>query len=261
MNDLIAKIISKYPHCVEKLEVKFKPLELLETECWPLAVEPHLIVNEADAGEIERRTRSIFWSFVRDKITDKRILDFGTGHSACWKYADGAALSLGYDIDPNTDAIHDWAVILENKPYDIIIMFDVLDHLIDNTGGLMSVPQIAEVFRYLKSVLAPEGKLFVRCHPWVSRHGTHAYRKKNKAFVQFLTSEFDTEPTHKFTTPNYTYDAIIEAAGFRVLSKIPSVQPVEPIFRSFESWGEHFVHGNFRIDVMSINFIDYILGH
>jgi hypothetical protein len=62
----------------------------------------------------------------------------------------------------------------------IVFLYDVLDHAIDAEQAY-----IKEAHR----CLAPNGTVYVRCHPWTSKHATHLYKQGiNKAYFHlFLT--------------------------------------------------------------------------
>ena len=45
-----------------------------------------------------------------------------------------------------------------------------------------------DILNKIRSVCAPNAKIFIRCHPWISRHGGHLYHQLNKAFAHLVFS-------------------------------------------------------------------------
>jgi hypothetical protein len=262
MDNLVLQIAKQYPELVES--IIFKPnikRLLIDTEYWPKAVEDQMIVAQSDEINVRRRALDIVRSYIPEPLEGKKFLDFGTGYSECWKYAKHAAFTMGYDIDEGTDACHDWAAILECRPFDVILVYDVIDHLVDLDGKLMEIDQIKEVLRYLKDLLTADGRIYMRCHPWASRHGTHAYLNCNKAFVHYETREFDQAPTHQFYL---SYRELFDATGLQIVSMKETNQDVEQIFLTtpFLDWKSAFTLGDRdnHDKLMQCNFVDYILA-
>ena len=105
--------------------------------------------------------------------------------------------------------------VKENAPYDIILIYDVLDHSVGNPTDLL---------KQAASVLSDNGKIYLRCHPWCSRHGGHLYRQINKAFVHLVLSEKELEqlgykleePNLKVFYPIATYNEIINNSNLKL---------------------------------------------
>jgi hypothetical protein len=137
----------------------------------------------------------------------------------------------------------------------------VIDHLIDANGSLSSVNTIVEILRVLKGVLAAGGEIHVRCHPWTSRHGTHAYINCNKAFIHYDTVQFDKEPTQRFLQPVTTYRDIFQHAGLTIARQDIIKQAVEDVFTlyPFTGWAQIYPEYSPYLQIMAINFVDYIL--
>jgi hypothetical protein len=129
----------------------------------------------------------------------------------------------------------------------------VLDHLAGDP---------VEWLTTLRDLMATAGRAYVRCHPWVSRHGGHGYHGLNRAYCHLLLGEdelrrlgWDGEvPARKVSNPK-TYRTWFEAAGLRVVAERPVTAPPEKFFRipqiakrlqPYEEW----------LDVL---FVDYLL--
>lgn len=156
---------------------------------WPAAVDESLICEETEDDKVDRAV-SILEDFMYVDISDKTFLDFGCGQGHVVKEAHklGAKAAVGFDIVQDGD--FEWekdeggllTVDLEKvkvkAPYDYILLYDVLDH-VENF-------QQTAVMDLVRELCSPETMVFVRCHPWTSRHGGHLYRQANKAFLHVI---------------------------------------------------------------------------
>lgn len=161
----------------------------------------------------------------------------------------------------------DYDDIKDNR-YDVILAYDVIDHCDKPIDALVK----------MKRILAPEGVVYVRCHPWTSRHGTHLYKTANKAYIH-LAVQSDTLKkmghqslkTKKLLRPVHTYREWFDRAGYKIKEENVMTEPLESFFRENEKvqrslhkhWlglvnkGELNEHAIDRI--MEIQFIDYTL--
>jgi len=185
--------------------------DLAGTTIWPLAANPRHIVTTLE--EQRRRATTIVRTYVRmPRIRGKRVLDFGcgTGLVASTMAAFGAAAVVGYDIktydewaiDSVAQLTANWEQVVAQGPYDVVLLYDVLDHVqpvdgqlvdleqhIQATGGESAINGIMQVLNLLRTV-APTAEYLVRCHPWLAKHGTHLYTTLNRAYAHlFLTPE------------------------------------------------------------------------
>lgn len=218
--------------------------ELLHSEEWPQAVYDAQIANENSEKDKDERAEGIV-DILMPPLEGKKFLDFGCGEGHIANYVGRfAEVSVGYDISKNSRSRFDWEIddgkrllttdfkkVESKAPYDVILIYDVLDHAKEFT------PQ--EILSCAKSLLSDGGKIYLRTHPWTSRHGGHAYRKINKAFVHLVFTEgelksmgIDVEPNLKVTYPLHTYESWISESGL-VNSVPPEVdqQEVETFFR------------------------------
>jgi SAM-dependent methyltransferase len=215
---------------------------LLNSNDWPQATYAVQIVDEDSESDKDERAEVIVNMFL-PKEHGKRFLDFGCGEGHVANYASKSAeLSVSYDVVNNPRSRFIWEdkkdklllttdfnKVISEGPYDIILIYDVLDHAQD--------PK--EVLTKAKSVLAEDGKIYVRTHPWTSRHGGHAYRKINKAFVHIVFTEeelrsmgVELEYNVKSMRPIDDFNSWLNGSGLKKSSE-PDLnqQQVEPFFR------------------------------
>jgi|19_taG_2_1085344.scaffolds.fasta_scaffold00473_11 hypothetical protein len=262
------KFATKHPECVKSLDIEFKPTalpHLVHSSLWPNSVNSNLIVGEKDTQKKIIRATSIIRSFITVEMKDRKFLDFGSGDATCKKAAveANAAIAIAYDLNKNDGVSTSWTGVKESGPFNIVLLYDVIDHMVNAKGELLDVDGIIEVMKEIKGSCTPDCKLYIRCHPWTSRHGTHCYLKSNKAYSHYLSPEYDCLPTIKITAPIATYEHIFKSAGYKVIKKQPIEQPVEPIFQTtaFKDFIKHFSKRNAWMyqKVMSFTFIDFEL--
>lgn len=204
------------------------PLPDLKDEAWPAALPAERFV----ANEAAKQLRACqIMDTIAMPFEDKTILDFGCGegHVAA-ALAEEAQMVVGYDKERpdswdgmtrgNLIFLSDFATVKTHAPFDIIILFDVLDHMAEG--------QHVETLTKLGKMLADGGKIFVRTHPWTARHGGHLYEQMNKAFLHLALTdaEMDSlglkpEAGTRVIHPMATYEQWFHHAGLAVESKQP----------------------------------------
>lgn len=210
-------------------------IDKIRSDVWPVAVDPLLIAMDTDEDK-KVRGELILELVVEESLVGKKVLDFGCGNGyVAEEAAKTASLSIGYDIveDPDwtkhTKSINttDKTIVEKNAPYNIIILYDVLDHLPANTQ--------AETLKYIKSLCTDRGKIFVRCHGWFAKNGTHMFKSLNKAFVQFFLSDaaiakygYKQETVTKNLLPNYPQ--LFAESGLKIISDKVYREPIDPFF-------------------------------
>lgn len=252
---------------------------LVHSDEWPEAVFSLQIADDNSESDKEERAEGIA-DILLPPFSGKRFLDFGCGEGHVAKYvANDASFSVGYDISKNEASKLDWEIkkdkfllttdfkkVMSEGPYDIVMIYDVLDH---------SSESPSDILLKAKSVLADDGRIYLRCHPWTGRHGGHAYRKTNKAFVHLAFSEEELnhmgvrlEYNRKILFPINTYNKAIDEAGLARESE-PEVdtQEVESFFeqnplvksRILSSFGLDEWTAEKPVFQMSQCFLDYVL--
>lgn len=240
--------------------------QVLVTNLWPAAVPPSMVVRDEPTKRI--RANSIMTSFIREPVKGKSFLDLGCGDGYVVAEAKkrGATFALGYDVIPvdNDDVTTEVAKIEANAPYDIIMAYDLLDHVVDETAR-------TDLLTMFRKYLKPGGKIYVRCHPFTSRHGCHNYYKFNKAYAHlFLTSEeldqYEPLPTVRTLTPMITYKQWFVGAGLKIVEEHLSRQNLDDFFAALSEPLLKKLASNPYVrdyktlnDVLSIQFADFVL--
>jgi 2-polyprenyl-3-methyl-5-hydroxy-6-metoxy-1,4-benzoquinol methylase len=212
---------------------------------WPEAVPSDLLADETPEDMMARAT-GLLEATIDRNLEGLSFLDFGCGegYTIPAVLEKGVSEAVGYDIkeSPAWDSLvyktcnkgyftsnYD---DLEPASFDVILLYDVLDHA--------EKPQ--EVLERVGKLLAPNGIVYVRCHPWTSRHGGHMYRTLNKAYVHLAVDDvhlkrmgYTTEPMRKVLRPLKHYKEIIQAAGFKAVRDYVKNDPMENFFRNNEN--------------------------
>lgn len=204
--------------------------EILNDVLFPPAIDTHLIASRESETDKINRAEAIVDQYLDHPLTGK-FLDMGCGEGHISTEIAKTNFVVAYDPDlkafsqkENNNLIHalDLDQIRKNGPYDIILLFDTLDHC----------EKPAEVLKFCKTVLKPTGKIKARLHPWCSRHGTHAFHQANKAFIHMFFDELNLGelPTVKVIHPIYSYESWAREAGVNQISREIHRTPVEAMF-------------------------------
>lgn len=277
------KIEASHANLADELETLKK---LLESSAWPSAVAPSLICDTSSEQEKQDRAEGILDVIVDVHLEELAFLDFGcgSGHVTNRSLTQNPRISVGYDIQKqdnwddwpaNEKTLYttDWDKVEKNGPYNVVLIYDVIDHMISEN-------EVIDNLKKIKKAMAPKAKVFVRTHPWCSRHGTHLYHKINKAFIHlvFTDEELDTlgyknDSLLKVIHPLRTYEDWFKTAGFNILHIQQNTHvEVEPFFRDtpiiakrikshwIDSHDQDLRIGRKYPDFqMKFQFIDYIL--
>lgn len=280
VNSLTLDVDERFQKVVLNLDEENQITDIMNNANWPPAVDNALIAS-SDSDKHDRAAGIVFL-FLNDDVAGKKILDFGCGDGHVSKVSadKGAAMSVGYDVQksdvwdsypPTSNLLltSNFSQASAAGPFDIVILYDVLDHADDPVALLQQV----------KSVLAPGGVAQVRCHPWCSRHGGHTYRSMNKAFSHMLMSTDSliklsggAAPVQKVIHPKMTYQDWFTKAGFNIVSVETVTDKVENFFRVdpiktqiVNLWKSspvpEFASGkNFPDFPMTQSFVDYVVS-
>lgn len=205
---------------------------------WPEAVDPSFLIDIQDESQKFLRAEAIVELFVKYPVDGLSVLDYGCGegHVAVEMAKRGAEV-VGYD--PNYSGKFTEAKFVGSQdeaflsgPYDMIILFDVLDHVMDIHPS--------EILKKCAAATKPGGRILCRFHPWCSRHGTHIFHKSNKAFLHLVFDEqllvdfgLPGMPTRKVIHPRFSYKAWAAEAGLEFTKLETQRQTVEEFFKSY----------------------------
>lgn len=234
---------------------------------WPLAVKPEMIVQTED--DKSRRAENIIAVFA-ETLKGKSVLDYGCGEGHLITAATDAKFALGYDTAA-TSTIKQFTMdrneVARHAPYDVIFLYDVLDHASDPV----------ELLRHVASLIHKDSAVYVRCHPWCARHGGRLFKSINKAYFHYflpdhlctlLSSDY---PVQKVIHPLGTYGKWFAEAGLKIHLEEPIQTTPEPFFHALADkikphWQNsplsEFAEGRvFPSFPMSIEFVDFTLTH
>jgi SAM-dependent methyltransferase len=253
------------------------PLPDYEGDDWPQAASPYMIVS--NKGEAEKQFRALqIVGLIGIPFADKNVLDIGCGEGHIAKeIASQAATVIAYDPRPHSgwDELSNSVLkftdqksqVTAGGPYNSIILYDVLDHL--------EREDPVSFMAWVGSLLAPEGQIFVRAHPWTSRHGSHLYEAgPNRAFLHLALTPDELAsaglelpwPNLRIVRPMAAYEHIFREAGLKVLERNGHTEPVEPYFsgsvldRILKVTWRGAVEPEAALKIMQMNFVDYHLG-
>lgn len=248
--------------------------QLVANQNWGTAVPQDLICNENSHEDKMDRAKGIRDIFCTNyNFENKKILDFGTGYGHLVQTISEKkpTIAVGYDVKnefqiANTEKTlftTSWDEVVKNGPYDFIIIYDVIDHVINET------PQ--QILLKAKSVLNNNGTIKMRCHPFISKHGGHVYTKINKAYAHLILTDselkelghsFNNYPTIKVTTPLRTYAKFISDAGLKMTDHKVINEPAHNFFLTgnmAERIKMNLKIKQLLIPQMGMQFVDYLL--
>jgi 2-polyprenyl-3-methyl-5-hydroxy-6-metoxy-1,4-benzoquinol methylase len=234
--------LTNVPAVQESNDAEFEELKkLLESDAWPAAVDPTLICDPNSEEDKLNRAEGILELLIEESLENKKFLDFGCGegHVPFKAIDQKVSSSVGYDIKEdshwadfkNCILTTDLEIVKSNGPYDVILVYDVLDH--------MNQSEMAGVLTQIKDLLSDSGTIYLRTHPFCSRHATHLYHKINKAFVHlvFTASEleklgYETPINANIMWPIKQYNACFINSNLKQINSNTLRERIEDFFKN-----------------------------
>lgn len=243
---------------------------LSKSDVWPEAVPTDLICAE-DEKEKMQRAYGIIHNTIGTDIKEKKVLDFGCGegHVVIASASYETVLSVGYDLKKDESTwgngenfimTKEWEEVLKLGPFDAILINDVIDHSESPKDVLIKA----------KQVKSQTGKIFLRVHPWTSRHATHLYKTLNKAYLHIIFSEeelismgLDGLKTKKILNPLEYYNLLIKEVGLTILKEEKIKQQIEIFFTHTDEIlkriKKNWPNQEFKKEELETQFIDFVL--
>ena len=254
--------------------------EILESDNWPKAVPDNQICDLTSEEDKRHRAKGIVDIILDRSLDGKRFLDVGCGEGhVCEHLANYSSpkVCVGYDIErpdatlwasDSLNLVDDWVMVKDRAPYDVILLYDVLDHTYEG--------EVVPLLKRVKDVCAKDAVIFVRTHPWCGRHGGHLYHKTNKAFLHLIFTEvelidmgFSVPQMQKVLHPQKRYGEWFNKAGFGSPKHHVVHEKPEEIFRESQvlrdrlrsHWSDSFdsrarIFPEFQ---MAQSYVDYII--
>lgn len=216
---------------------------LLASDQWPEAIDHNLICAQDSETDKISRAEGILELLVEKDLKDRKFLDFGCGegHVPYKAISQNPVVSVGYDIVENemwekfgtqerlvlTDKIEE---VEKYAPYDVILVYDVIDHV--------SKDDAVKLLKKVSDLIELNGTIYLRAHPFCSRHATHLYQKINKAFIHlvFTGNElrdmgYESPANAHITHPISQYGELFEQSNLVVSHHNILREKVEPFFK------------------------------
>ena len=255
--------------------------DLAQSDQWPQAIDPTELADEDSVDSLLIRADTIIGFLLPDDLVGKKILDFGCGNGlVASRCADNGATAVGYDVNPITldygfspsvVLTQDLGVVAEKAPFDIVILYDVLDHAVGATP--------VDLLKQIKQFASDQTQIVVRTHPWTSPHATHLCKKLNKAYLHLVFSDAElagmglaNQPTLKVIHPLSEYRKWFADAGLTVVQETAATDRVPDFFAQNKAVAakikSHFKQSpyanlasgrDFPTQQLGIHFVDYLL--
>lgn len=239
--------------------------DTLRSSVWPAAVPADTVCDPNSAQDKQERAEGILADMT--SVQDLAFLDYGCGEGhVTIEAAKTARLAVGYDPKgswgtndaKNLRFTREITKVKAWGPYDVILAWDVLDHC----------DKPVEELKNMNAFRKGNGPVYIRCHPWTSRHATHLYHDINKAYMHLIFSEkelltlgYKGLKTAKITRPIETYREWFRQAGFTIKTERPSRVQIDEFFVKeplvFQRLKQHWPN---QIPDISVEFVDYILA-
>ncbi len=241
---------------------------------WPMAVLPsEIVVSESERMEHGRAV--VAWmlnhliNYRRNSIAGWRMLDFGCGLGQCVVAAQQHGFTaVGYDVVSaptwtSSAFTTDLEEVKRRGPYDLILLYDVIDHLSD----------LETTLRDLHQLFTPATLGLARCHPFCARHGGHLYEAMpslNKAYAHLLLTPEELTGhrlpagavDHHHCLIPADYASLLHNHNFIIINQTNLTHPVEPVVVAFtpiivKAWAQYkIIDPSIIIPALAVQFID-----
>lgn len=212
--------------------------DLLAIADWPEAVPEELAKIIPSEKDHICRANSVLDFMLNRSIEGLRFLDFGCGEGWLARQAvsRGVGESVGYDPFLSDKWINQGVLkyisdpnLLPDSHFDVVMLYDVLDHVID--------PE--DVMKKVKKTIKKDGMVYVRCHPWTSKHASHLFKKGlNKAWIHLFLKNHEIKELigsdPMFTRPEKDCLTAYKwwFRDFKILNETPTSEKVPDFFHN-----------------------------
>ena len=282
---LLTEMVAKYEE-LQPLINKAQKILSKGYKNWPKAKPEHQLPKNMGKWELmfDALNRA---SHISVDTTNKKVLLIGCDDPYLPDhYAAEANIVISYNRKTQ------WANFTKNKdnliftdniqdtyfkaPYDLVIYWDILDHYFEDyvtqkyeLSDMLDINQ-RNFLEIGKQLLRPEGKMFIRCHPWYSRHGGHL--DNNIAYNHLLIEDEEYYHlqenqdliTHRICDPVGYYKRLINSINpSNIESSIVKNRPESEIINALitnikPSWPVN-ISDDDLLSTLSIEYIDFLL--
>ena len=236
---------------------------------WPKLSDCHLLYN-INSDDLRKKNLSII--DIIDHPTEKvsikendKFLDYGCGEGFCLPLISEiyGCSCFGYDIikskfwsdSKKIKFFSSFEKILENGPYDSIMIHDVLDKVEKESP--------IQFLKNVSSLLARDGKIYMRCYPWISMQGGDLSRKTDRAFAHLVFKENSEDNNLFVVNPLKTYANFFSMSNLKMIYARKSFDFLNSFFKENDFIKSRIIKNTGQRDLpefqMSIKFIDYCL--
>lgn len=256
---------------------------LLASDQWPEAIDQNLICAQDSETDKISRAEGILELLVEKDLRNKKFLDFGCGegHVAYKALTQEPLISVGYDKIhmpswskfPTNDKLlftTDFETAKQHSPYDIILVYDVIDHV--------SHKEALAILRQIHDLLDINGTIYLRTHPFCSRHATHLYQTINKAYIHLVFTNqelkdlgYEAPDNTHVVYPINQYETMFKEADLAISHNNILREKVDAFFKKTplikerirmhykDSSDKHIRNGGFPEYQCEQQFLDYVL--
>jgi 2-polyprenyl-3-methyl-5-hydroxy-6-metoxy-1,4-benzoquinol methylase len=254
---------------INRYEIDLKKLsELINSSEWPEAVPSDMIPKTEEEKQI--RADTVLDIVVTEFLEGVRFLDMGCGegHMVVSAANRGAKMAVGFDIREqwrfeevnNQIFTTEPSEVEKMAPYNVILLYDLIDHIQSISPN--------HLIHKLKNLLAPSGRIYVRAHPWCSKHGGHLYNRLNKSYIHMILDDtellrlfgINSEFALKLSNPLETYRKWFKEAGFIIKDEAITTKKVDEFFQNAPPIVMDRLNGC-QIDManLAIEYVDFVL--